>query len=235
MSNKDTLVIIPSSLFDSGSNISKDPTKTWADAPDGEIESRPLDIPDDWRPPSHLFARFCFTQLCLIILGKPDLGELWQDVSHEAGWDKVMGNDLWKALDHRGCWYLPFLRRVFGMWELSGLLFLLEFNFRVLFATTTFEIEIQEIWAHAGDFLTWKPPKGAILICLAFSCIADLHLALSWTCLASCGLGLLLEVNAVNCWMFLAVPCMFAPFFFGVTLGYLQQIWDRDCRIFYSM
>ncbi|KAG1870878.1 hypothetical protein F4604DRAFT_1771214 [Suillus subluteus] len=92
------------------------------------------------------------------------------------------------------------------MWELSAVLFLLEFEFRVLFATTTFEMEIQEIWAH-------KPPKVVILICLAFSRVADFCLALSRACLVSCGVGLLLEVN---CWMFLMGPCMFAPFLYAV-------------------
>ncbi|KAG1870868.1 hypothetical protein F4604DRAFT_855103 [Suillus subluteus] len=115
---------------------------------------------------------------------------------------------------------------------------------RVPFALIAMQMEMQEIWAH-------KPRKMKILITLALSRIADFCLTLSWACLASCGLGLLLEVNSVNYWMFLAGACTFAPFldavfkrnvramiwrgglalilWFGVTLGYLQQIWELDC------
>ncbi|KAG2354180.1 hypothetical protein BDR07DRAFT_629705 [Suillus spraguei] len=62
---------------------------------DGDISkelmemSQPLDLPDDWKMPSQPLARFCFSQLLLITLGKPDLEGLWQDVSQ------------WNRLDER--------------------------------------------------------------------------------------------------------------------------------------
>ncbi|KAG1726110.1 hypothetical protein EDB19DRAFT_235779 [Suillus lakei] len=74
------------SSFDSGSEISKYPMETGACVSYEEIESQLLDLPDDWKPPSHPFARFCFTQLCLITVGKPALEELWQDVVHKDCW-----------------------------------------------------------------------------------------------------------------------------------------------------
>ncbi|KAG1746628.1 uncharacterized protein EDB91DRAFT_1335039 [Suillus paluster] len=50
-----------------GSDISKDPMNTNAS-----------DLPEDWKPPSWPFARFCFTGICLFALSEPDLEELWQ-------------------------------------------------------------------------------------------------------------------------------------------------------------
>ncbi|KAG1831656.1 hypothetical protein DFJ58DRAFT_736588 [Suillus subalutaceus] len=237
MSDKDILVIIPSSSFNSGSNISNDPMETWAHASNKEIESQPLGLPDDWRPPSHPFARFCFTQLCLVILGKPDLEELWQDVNHKAGWYKVMG----KAMEHRGCWcqhstyvesfdlctfrsVLVFLACFLILCAnnnpeapigVSGLLCFLEIYCRFSLTLTISDMKIEDIWAH-------KRRKRVILNWLAISRLADLYLALSWAFLVSCVFGLLLGVKPEKCWMLLAGACMLTKF--------LNAVFKRNMR-----
>ncbi|KAG2123518.1 hypothetical protein BD769DRAFT_909907 [Suillus cothurnatus] len=216
MSNKDTFVIVSSPSLDSGSDISKDLMKILADAPDGEMESQLLDIPDDWRPPSHPFARVFYTQLCLVTLGKPDLEELWKDVSHEAGWYKVMGIQFWKGLNLEGSWhpfvvvYKEILQRacIFPCyfvyltckWILSASVSAADHssdeNYRTLMAISSTLI----VLATCGRiFFTtttmmmveekiWanKPRKTAILTCLAVSRMAEISVAFSWAFLASC-------------------------------------------------
>ncbi|KAG1803964.1 uncharacterized protein BJ212DRAFT_1591102 [Suillus subaureus] len=85
--DQDTITISACSC-DSGGDISKDPMEAGAYAPYGRTESQPLDLPDEWKLPSEPVARFCFTQFYLITLGKPDLEELWQDVSQWNGVNK---------------------------------------------------------------------------------------------------------------------------------------------------
>ncbi|KAG1727433.1 hypothetical protein EDB19DRAFT_1833126 [Suillus lakei] len=83
MSNidSDSFVDIPSSL-DSGSDISKDATKTNVISPlttHRESEKQLPDIPGDSKPPSRPRARRFFTFLCKFILDQPDLEKLCQE------------------------------------------------------------------------------------------------------------------------------------------------------------
>ncbi|KAG1836764.1 hypothetical protein DFJ58DRAFT_749696 [Suillus subalutaceus] len=101
MYNRDQdTIIISARSYDKGWDFLKALMEGDPYAPYGRIESQPLDLPDDWKLPSQPFARFCSTQLYLITLGKPDLEELWRDVSQWNGVNKRVicsGPDLFIA------------------------------------------------------------------------------------------------------------------------------------------
>jgi hypothetical protein len=86
---------------------------------------------------------------------------------------------------------------------------------RIFFTTTTMMMVEEKSWAN-------KPRKTAILTCLAVSRMAEISVAFSWAFLASFGLGVLLEMNSANYWMFLVGPCTLAPF--------LDAFFKRDVR-----
>ncbi|KAG1867741.1 hypothetical protein F4604DRAFT_1776608 [Suillus subluteus] len=258
MSNRDqdAFITISACSYDSGGDISEDRMEAGACAPYGKIQSQPLDLPDDWKLPSQPFARFCSTQLYLITLGKPDLEELWRDVSQRNGvYKRVIcsGPDLFImfliALVGGVC--MSILRRsiniaVHSSRENYEALMNLLASFLLVYVLCQW---LSRVYGYCMAFrqsaIFQNPGKMEVLICLALSRTAEFSLALSLGFLAKGGFILF---TGVDYWMSFAEACTFGLLldavlmrdvqaviwrgvltlflWFGVALGYLQTNCD---------
>ncbi|KAG2110161.1 hypothetical protein BD769DRAFT_1495736 [Suillus cothurnatus] len=93
MANPYSYNLVSPNLYPShpGGYTSENPVKTSISTPYTlikETKSQLPELPDDWKPPTEFYAQRRFTFFCQLIVGKPTLEELWQEVRQENGWKK---------------------------------------------------------------------------------------------------------------------------------------------------
>ncbi|KAG1867748.1 hypothetical protein F4604DRAFT_1776650 [Suillus subluteus] len=248
MSNRDQdTIIISARSYDKGWDFLKALMEGDPYAPYGRIESQPLDLPDDWKLPSQPFARFCSTQLYLITLGKPDLEELWRDVSQWNGVNKrvirsdhpiadlfIVSSLFLVVLVHAACMSIlqysvdiaDHLSR-----ENYEALMNLSASFLLAYVLCQGLSRLNSDWMALQQFATFrKPGKIEVLICLALSRTAEFSFALSSGFLARCGFVLF---TGADYWMSFAEACTFGLLLDAVLKRDVQTvIWRGVLTLF---
>lgn len=240
--DEDTVTISACSC-DLGDNISKGPMEISVCATHGKIQSQPLDLPDDWKMPSQPFVRFCFSQLLLITLGKPDLEELWQYVSQWNRLDERIKriNNPMVGLSTMICVLLVHVAYVLileysiqtadrsskesckARMNTSAYLLLAFVCCRWISRMNSGYMVIRRVWDQ-------KPGKVKVFVSLALTRMAEFLLAFSHEFLVSCGLVFFLGENY---WMSFVGACTFGFLLDAVMNTNMQTAISRGALTFF--
>ncbi|KAG1828764.1 hypothetical protein DFJ58DRAFT_826605 [Suillus subalutaceus] len=185
--DQDTFITISARSYDSGRDFLKALLEGDIYAPYGRIESQPLDLPDDWKLPSQPFTR-------------PDLEELWRDVSQRNGVNMRV-----VRLKNPGAHTFTMLLILLVC---GACMLILDHSFEIADRSSKENYEalsnlsasllaeyavcqslsrLRSEWMAFQQFATFrKPGMVEVLVCLAFTRIAEASLALSLASLATC-------------------------------------------------